>query len=125
MGRSSTRRNALSAAVLNSDLDYLRWGDNPNLEEYDLVVNTTPAGAADILADSLFPGKCSLLFDVIYKPWPTVLASRWSDCGGDVISGLELLLYQAIAQLTLVLARDLDQEEMATHLRPVLLAASH
>ena len=124
LGRSSTRRDALNASVIDSDFQYLRWSDNPDFEEYDMVINTTPAGDADILADSLIPGKCSLLFDVIYKPWPTVLASRWSDCGGEVISGLELLLYQAIAQLELVLARELDHEAMAAHLRPILLSAS-
>lgn len=124
LGRSSTRRDALNSAVRSSDFHYLRWIDNPDFEEYDLVVNTTPAGAADLLADSLYPGRCSLLFDVIYKPWPTVLASRWSDCGGTVLSGLELLLYQAIAQLSLVLDQDFDHEAIATHLRPILLKAA-
>jgi len=120
LGRTSTRRAVLENAVRVSTFEYQRWSENPGFSEYDLVVNTTPAGAADLLADSLSRGSCSLLFDVIYKPWPTVLASRWLDSGGAVINGLELLLYQGIEQLSLVLDRELDQVALATHLRPIL-----
>lgn len=123
LGRTSTRRAVLENAVTRSQFSYLKWSDSPQFHGYDLVVNTTPAGAADLLADSLFPGDCSLLFDVIYKPWPTVLASRWADCGGTVINGLELLLYQGIQQLSLALARELDELALATHLRPILKKA--
>ena len=123
LGRTSTRREVLEASISHSSFEYLRWNDNPDFSQYDLVVNTTPAGAADLLADSLAPGSCRLLFDVIYKPWPTVLASRWSDSGGVVINGLELLLYQGIAQLSLALERDLDELGLATHLRPILRKA--
>jgi shikimate dehydrogenase len=122
-GRTSTRREVLERAVEKSSFEYLRWNDSPGFSNYDLVVNTTPAGAADLLADSLAPGSCSLLFDVIYRPWPTVLASRWSDSGGKVMNGLELLLYQGIAQLSLALNRELDESALAEHLRPILKKA--
>jgi shikimate dehydrogenase len=125
LGRTSTRREVLERAVERSSFEYIRWNDSPGFSNYDLVVNTTPAGAADLLADSLAPGSCSLLFDVIYKPWPTVLASRWSDCGGKVLNGLELLLYQGIAQLSLALNRKLDESLLAEHLRPILKKAIH
>ena len=120
LGRTSTRREVIAASVVRSDFEYLRWNESPGLENYDLVVNTTPAGAADLLADSLMGKKSQLLFDVIYTPWPTVLASRWSDCGGVVINGSEILLYQGIAQLELVLGRALDHRALAEHLRPIL-----
>lgn len=123
LGRTSTRREVLERAVEKSEFEYLRWSDSPGFSDYDLVVNTTPAGAADLLADSLSQGSCSLLFDVIYTPWPTILASRWADSGGTVINGLELLLYQGIAQLSLALNRDLDELALATHLRPILKKA--
>ncbi|MEY4970178.1 MAG: hypothetical protein RLZZ277_409, partial [Actinomycetota bacterium] len=103
--------------------DYERWNDAPDFASYDLVVNTTPAGAADLLAESLSPGECSLFFDVIYKPWPTVLGSRWADSGGVVINGIELLLYQGIQQLSLALGKQLDELALATHLRPILKKA--
>lgn len=123
LGRTSTRRDVLESAVQTSAFEYIRWNDNPIFGEYDLVVNTTPAGAADLLADSVQTGSTNLLFDVIYKPWPTVLASRWSDAGGKVINGLELLLYQGIQQLSLVLNRELDELALATHIRPILRKA--
>ncbi len=123
LGRTSTRRDVLESAVQTSAFEYIRWNDNPIFGEYDLVVNTTPAGAADLLADSVQTGSTNLLFDVIYKPWPTVLASRWSDSGGKVINGLELLLYQGIQQLSLALDRELDELALATHIRPILRKA--
>ncbi len=119
-GRTSTRREVLESSVAQSSFEYLRWSDSPEFWQYDLVVNTTPAGAADLLADSLHSGDAKLFFDVIYKPWPTVLGSRWSDAGGEVINGLELLLYQGISQLSLALNSELDQAALATHLRPIL-----
>ena len=69
------------------------------------------------------PGDAKLFFDVIYKPWPTVLGSRWSDVGGEVINGIELLLYQGIQQMSLALNRNLDELALATHLRPILKKA--
>lgn len=123
LGRTSTRRDVLASAVTHAQFDYQRWSDSPDFASFDLVVNTTPAGAADILADSLSIGKCDLLFDVIYTPWPTVLGSRWADSGGRVINGLELLLYQGIEQLSLALGRELDELGLATHLRPILRKA--
>jgi shikimate 5-dehydrogenase len=51
-----------------------------------------------------------------------VLARKWSDSGGVVVNGLELLIYQAIDQLSLALGQTLNQEELANHLRKVLKA---
>jgi shikimate dehydrogenase len=123
LGRTSTRREALQSSVRDSEFAYIRWNDSPHFSQYDLVVNTTPAGASDMLADSLAVGEAKLYFDVIYKPWPTVLGARWSDCGGAVINGLELLLYQGIHQLSLALHQELDEAALAGHLRPLLQKA--
>jgi shikimate dehydrogenase len=123
LGRTSTRRDVLEASIRKSEFEYQRWNDSPGFAQYDLVVNTTPAGAADLLADSLSIGNCPLLFDVIYKPWPTVLAARWEDSGGKVINGIELLLYQGIQQISLALDLAVDESALATHLRPILKKA--
>jgi shikimate dehydrogenase len=120
MGRTSTRRDALSRCVLRSEFDYIPWSNDQSVAQFDCVINTTPAGAADLLADYLPTSIDSLLFDVIYKPWPTVLASRWSDHGGQVINGKELLLWQGLDQLQLVLNAALDKQALAAHLRPLL-----
>lgn len=133
MGRTSTRREVLESAVLHSRFSYERWSDEPDFSTFDLIVNTTPAGAADILAASVGaplridsqerPDKQAVLFDVIYKPWPTVLAARWLDNGGPVINGGEMLIYQGIAQIELLLGMPLDYEELAAVVRPLLAEA--
>jgi shikimate dehydrogenase len=118
------RQAALESAIVESRFEYHRWNQDLDFSSYDLVVNTTPAGAADLLASSV-PSKISAtLFDVIYKPWPTELAQRWSDCGGQVLNGLELLLYQGIDQLEIVLNRPIDRAILAPHLRTILAKAT-
>jgi shikimate dehydrogenase len=120
MGRTSTRRDALERCVERSSFSYLPWVNDPDINSYDLVVNTTPAGAADILAENLPTEVSGLLFDVIYKPWPTVLASAWKDRSGKVINGKELLLWQGLDQLALVLPEEFDRGSLAADLREVL-----
>jgi len=60
--------------------------------EADVVVSTLPGGATH---DAVFAGA-PLLLDVAYDPWPSALAQRWN---GTVVSGLEMLLHQAHAQV--------------------------
>ncbi len=67
----------------------------------ELVVSTTPAGATDDLAPGLGPGP-GVLFDVVYDPWPTRLAAGWTAAGGVVVSGLDLLVHQAVLQVELM-----------------------
>jgi len=102
MRRSVRRSAAIAACFTKIECEFLDWDDQIDLRSYDLVVNTTPSGAADLVAENLATRVDGVLFDVLYKPWPTLLARRWSDAGGRTISGLELLLYQGIDQLNLV-----------------------
>lgn len=120
LGRSDLRREALEQAVSRAQFSYIRWNTSVDFTQYDLVINTTPAGAADLLIDSLPSHIEATLFDVIYKPWPTVLASHWRDRGGRVIGGLELLLYQGIDQIELSLNIETDRSALAAHLREIL-----
>jgi len=120
MGRTSTRRDALERCVERTSFSYLPWINDPDINSYDLIVNTTPAGAADILAENLPSEVSGLLFDVIYKPWPTVLASAWEDRSGKVVNGKELLLWQGLDQLALVLPQKFDRLSLSVYLREVL-----
>ncbi|MEU8527998.1 MULTISPECIES: shikimate dehydrogenase [Streptomyces] len=63
-----------------------------------LVIATTPAGTTDALATAV-PDRVGTLFDVLYDPWPTALAAAWSDRGGKVVGGLDLLVHQAVLQV--------------------------
>ena len=51
-----------------------------------------------------------LVFDVIYAPWPTVLANAVSRAGGTVLSGLDLLVGQALRQIELMTGRTVAVE---------------
>ncbi|OFJ52845.1 shikimate dehydrogenase [Mycolicibacterium grossiae] len=61
------------------------------------VVSTIPADVAAIHADTV--AGVPLLLDAIYDPWPTPLATAVAAAGGRVISGLQMLLHQAYAQV--------------------------
>jgi len=74
------------------------WADAAKALTEPLVIATTPAGAADHLADAV-PAAPGTLFDVLYDPWPTPLAAAWTARGGRVINGLDLLVHQAVLQV--------------------------
>lgn len=64
----------------------------------DVTINTLPgATATDYEVD--IPFGESWIFDVTYSPWPTALASNWPE--EFRISGLEMLIWQAVEQLRL------------------------
>jgi shikimate dehydrogenase len=63
----------------------------------DVVINTIPADAAARYASTL--ARTPVLLDAIYDPWPTPLAAAVEAAGGRVISGLQMLLNQAFAQV--------------------------
>lgn len=98
--RSHFREDSLRNCVKESKLIFKTWDNSIEFEDHALVVNTTPSFAADSLIRDQSVGQ-AILFDVIYKPWPTSLAQYWLDQGSRVISGLELLIYQGIEQISM------------------------
>ncbi|MEU5113980.1 shikimate dehydrogenase [Streptomyces longwoodensis] len=83
---------------LDVELRTARWEDAAEALRAPLVIATTPAGATDALAHAV-PERPATLFDVLYEPWPTPLAARWSMAGGAVVGGLDLLVHQAVLQV--------------------------
>lgn len=73
------------------------------LKNAQLTISTLPGGALDSISEkltkrkSLIPG--GLLLDVAYHPWPSKLASFWMARERPVVSGLEMLIWQAVAQV--------------------------
>ncbi|MBS2963714.1 shikimate dehydrogenase [Actinocrinis puniceicyclus] len=84
------------------------WSDAGDALKSPLVVNTTPAGAADELTSRMVPAA-GTLFDVLYHPWPTPLAAAWQCAGGVVLGGLDLLIHQASLQVELMTGADPTQ----------------
>ena len=88
----------------------------------DLVVNTIPGGAAGALMfdDAL---RRSALLEIAYNPWPSPLVQRWE---GPVVSGLEMLLHQAVAQVRIFATGDPhaalpDESRVLSAMRAALL----
>jgi shikimate-5-dehydrogenase len=67
-------------------------------EGADLVVSTVPPAATEPLGAEIAQAGC--VFDVIYHPWPTPLAQAVRRHGGRLVTGLDMLLHQAFAQVT-------------------------
>lgn len=74
------------------------WAEAEQALHAPLIIATTPAGATDGLTDAV-PERPGTLFDVLYEPWPTGLASAWERRSGSVIGGLDLLVHQAVLQV--------------------------
>ncbi len=71
------------------------------LPEADLVISTATAGAADAIAAEV-AASAGVVFDAIYHPWPTALATAAEQTGSTVLNGLDLLVGQALLQLELM-----------------------
>ena len=69
----------------------------------DLTISTLPGGAMDIatkkIVHSRFFRPRGMLLDVAYHPWPSQLAEAWMRQNMKVVSGLEMLIWQAVAQI--------------------------
>ena len=78
--------------------------DAPGAAAPDLLISTVPAGAADFFAERIARGALAprCLFDVVYHPWPTPLATAAEDAGVPVVGGFALLLHQAAYQVALM-----------------------
>ncbi|MFH9724739.1 shikimate dehydrogenase [Streptomyces sp. NPDC017254] len=83
---------------LGVDVRTAAWDDAAEAFAAPLIVATTPAGTTNALATAV-PDAVGTLFDVLYDPWPTALAAAWSDRGGKVVGGLDLLVHQAVLQV--------------------------
>jgi shikimate dehydrogenase len=66
-----------------------------------VVVSTVPIDAQVALGELVWTAGQTVL-DVLYAPWPTPLAVRATTAGATVISGLEVLFWQATAQVELM-----------------------
>ncbi|MCX6418778.1 MAG: shikimate dehydrogenase [Actinobacteria bacterium] len=94
-GESSRRMHDLGT-LLGLVVEVVPWSQGSSVLDRPVVMNTAPAEVAGQLAP---PQEAGFLFDAIYYPWPTPLASNWA---GEVLSGLDLLVHQALGQVELM-----------------------
>ncbi|WNV77469.1 shikimate dehydrogenase [Geodermatophilus sp. DSM 44513] len=67
----------------------------------EVVVSTVPVGGQEAVARLAWTAGQTVL-DVLYDPWPTPLATAVTAAGGTVVGGLEVLFWQATAQVELM-----------------------
>lgn len=77
-------------------------GLSDSTDSVDATVATLPTGTAldEPVADGLAETG-GVLLDAAYAPWPSPLAARWE---APVISGLHMLLHQAVRQVRIFVA---------------------
>ena len=80
----------------------------------DIVISTVPSAAQMHIINKLAGDQGdSALLDIAYNPWPSDLAGYWSAHQlGPVLSGVEMLLWQASAQVELFTGKAAPVEAM-------------
>jgi shikimate dehydrogenase len=86
------------AAALDVAMTAVSWDDAPAALDNDVVVCTVPKGVADPFAAAVRWRSGGIVFDALYDPWPTPVADAAAAAGARVVSGLDLLLAQALSQ---------------------------
>ena len=119
--RTPERERSMRESVIHSHVEFRSWGSD--LEEADVLINTTPAGVADSYSEKLDGVVRGVYFEALYKPWPTKLLARWRALNGFAIDGLDLLVHQGIDQVELMTGKAINRQVLAPILRSACLAA--
>jgi shikimate dehydrogenase len=141
LGTGATARSAI-VAMQELDKSVVIWGRNsaaikqltaeyeirtePLLHkavQADLVISTLPPRGLDEHLDSVVIKPRGLLLDVAYDPWPSRAAGLWGP--ERTVSGLEMLIWQAVGQQRLFAGNDLfetlpDEKELLLAIRSAL-----
>ena len=97
--RPETLRLAVHTGIAVDLVPLAAWG---TAHPGGLVVSTLPPSAGEVAARALGTRKRrGTLMDVVYADWPTPLATAAAATGMDVVSGLDMLVYQAAEQFRL------------------------
>lgn len=91
------------------------------LPEADVVISTLPSGVADAYTETAWAPD-TVVMDVVYDPWPTPLAASAVAAGCRVANGLDVLLHQAVDQVTLMTGRPGPVQAMRAALDAALRA---
>lgn len=112
LGARSLRLLARDPARAEETADALRGAAEVRVERLDarptaaaaapeigeVVVSTVPADAQDPALIEAVAGA-AVVFEVVYDPWPTPFAAAAAERGQVVVSGLDLLVHQAVLQV--------------------------
>jgi len=104
------------------ELHKLDTFSSEEFSRYDWIISTLPAGVSDGLAESLSSSSAKLsnlnFLEVLYHPWPTELLLATKAHGARTLDGADLLVEQALDQISLMTGESFDYQTM----RKALLA---
>ncbi|WP_125133380.1 shikimate dehydrogenase [Microbacterium sp. 10M-3C3] len=96
---------AALGSALDIEVTAARFGSTP-AARVDVTVSTLPGGTDLGAAAAPLAQHGGLLVDVVYGGWPTALAEAWVAAGSAAVSGLPMLLHQALLQVRVFVAGD-------------------
>jgi shikimate dehydrogenase len=114
--RNPDRESGMRLAAPSSELIFHSWDSSKLLNEVSLVVNTSPAGAADVFCADLSK-PVGVYFEALYNPWPTALLKKFNDLGQETIDGIELLVHQGISQIEIFSGVKVDRKTLSEIMR--------
>jgi len=114
--RNPDRAPAMRQAAPASELIFHDWNSRKLLNEVSLIVNTSPAGAADLFCDDLSK-PAGIYFEALYNPWPTPLLKIFNDLGQQTIDGIDLLVHQGISQIEIFTGVKVDRNALSQIMR--------
>lgn len=114
------------AGALGHPANPAPWAVESSCGDADLTVVTVPAPAIEPLVADIVSAAARqrALFDVSYHPWPSQLAAAWNSRGGTVVSGLDLLIHQAVGQVREMTGQEVGPDVLRDAAESVLAARS-
>ncbi|MCO5293916.1 MAG: shikimate dehydrogenase [Homoserinimonas sp.] len=114
LNRSRRGLEALSRLAEDIGIALTFAGLDSEEPEVDLAVSTLPGNIGLVREFSRSFRSSTPLVDLAYEPAPAPLTESWESAGGTVVSGLEMLVHQALAQIRIFMygdpLRPLDRE---------------
>lgn len=108
LARDAARARASLGALadrLGIRLELARWGRVPDAQPADLLISTVPAPLPEEVALGLVE-LSAVCFEATYNHYPTALDRAGRAAGIVSLSGLDLLVGQALDQIRLMTGRD-------------------
>ena len=99
------------AESFQMQVSIINWNEIHKALAASTVISTLPTGAMDAFA-AMGPEIPGSLLDVAYSPWPSKIAVEWILRRGFVVSGLEMLLHQAVRQFELMTGQKAPVKQM-------------
>jgi shikimate dehydrogenase len=103
-GRAGDTLAAVARHPRAPEVDVVTFADVHVCGDADAVVSTIPAAAQtpEVVA---MASVAPVVFDVVYDPWPTPLMAAATTAGRISVTGLDLLLWQAVDQVRAMTGR--------------------